>query len=117
MFHHLFSSLAKLHNQGFVLHNDLKHENFLLESTDLDSDIVIADFGMAVPLPRTNTSKEIRGPANGTLGYMAPELLDRHVHSIKTDSWAMGVALYIALKASLPFNPQSVKVSVVGMIG
>lgn len=109
IFNELFSIIKKIHKQGKIVHNDLKHENFLLKSADPESPIVIADFGMAEPLPPDNTYKELKGSRNGTWGYMAPELLERSVHSVKTDIWALGVALYIALNASLPFDPKKVQ--------
>eukprot|EP01138_Halocafeteria_seosinensis_P011691 gb/GECG01011947.1/.p1 GENE.gb/GECG01011947.1/~~gb/GECG01011947.1/.p1 ORF type:complete len:468 (+),score=45.07 gb/GECG01011947.1/:1-1404(+) len=109
MFHHLFTTLSRMHKQGKVIHNDLKHENFLWTSNSEDAGIIIGDFGMAKYLPQENIFKEMRGPREGTWGYMAPEILERHVQSVKTDCWAMGVGLYIMLQAALPFNPTNVR--------
>ena len=47
VFNNLFLILNKIHKKGCMLHNDLKHENFLLEEFDPNSNIVVADFGFA----------------------------------------------------------------------
>mgnify|MGYP005991979339 CR=1 FL=1 len=108
IFAQLFLGLKSMHESGQILHCDLKNENFLLVSDDVSAPLVIADFGMAQEF--SGKADEVcRGPKRGTWGYMAPELLSHREISVKSDSWAMGVALYIALKAALPYDPARIQ--------
>ncbi len=108
IFAQLFLGLKAMHENGHILHCDLKNENFLLVSDDVSAPLVIADFGMAQEFSG-NEEEVCRGPKRGTWGYMAPELLSHREISVKSDSWAMGVALYIALKAALPYDPARIQ--------
>jgi len=108
IFAQLFLGLKAMHESGQILHCDLKNENFLLVSDDVSAPLVIADFGMAQEF--SGSADEVcRGPKRGTWGYMAPELLSHREISVKSDSWAMGVALYISLKAALPYDPARIQ--------
>lgn len=60
-----------IHSQGFV-HRDLKPENILLVSKASNSDIKLADFGMACAV--VDGLAEDQGML-GTPPYMAPELI------------------------------------------
>jgi len=41
----------------------------------------------------------------GTLGYMAPEVLDRHsTYTEKCDMWSVGCIAYLLAMNELPFN-------------
>jgi len=44
--YNFIKALAYIHNKNCV-HRDLKPENLLLKSKESDSDVVIADFGLA----------------------------------------------------------------------
>lgn len=108
IFSQLLLGLQAMHEQGHILHCDLKNENFLLVGEGDEAGLVIADFGMAQGFsgePDAVTT----GPKRGTWGYMSPELLAHREISVKSDMWAMGVALYIALKASLPYDPARIQ--------
>lgn len=68
----LLDALAYIHTKG-VVHRDLKPENLLLQGTEDDWSIKIADFGFA---KRMNTAELGLSTACGTPGYVAPEILE-----------------------------------------
>eukprot|EP01138_Halocafeteria_seosinensis_P004704 gb/GECG01004810.1/.p1 GENE.gb/GECG01004810.1/~~gb/GECG01004810.1/.p1 ORF type:complete len:542 (+),score=61.79 gb/GECG01004810.1/:1-1626(+) len=110
IFNILFQHVQSLHESAKFLHNDLKHEHFMLETPDTECRILLTDFGYATSLPSDGINGELNGTgARGSHGYMAPEIFERYAYSAKSDCWAMGVALYIALKAQWPFQPKDIK--------
>ena len=40
----------------------------------------------------------------GTLSYMAPEVLKRHLYTAACDMWSLGVVAYILLSGRRPFH-------------
>ena len=93
------SALGYLHAKNIV-HRDLKPENILYGSPDKDSDIKIADFGLA----RVVSGKDLMKTACGTPGYVAPEILqNKGYDSGAVDMWSAGVILYILLCGFPPF--------------
>lgn len=99
----LLSSLSYLHANG-VVHRDVKAENILFKSrTSLPKLLLLADFGHA----------QILGPGemvytlDGTLSYLAPEVLLRKGHSFPVDMWAVGALTYFMLCGYMPFDCDS----------
>lgn len=68
-----------------VVHRDLKPENLLLESKEDDSNLKIADFGLA----RVVDGTSIVGKA-GTPEYWAPEVLESRECGKPVDIWSLG---------------------------
>ena len=66
-----FSALEYIHAKNIV-HRDLKPENLLLASKSNNSDLMIADFGLATVLDSPEQKLYSRC---GSPGYVAPELL------------------------------------------
>jgi serine/threonine protein kinase len=66
----LVIALHHLHCKN-IMHRDLKPENLLLKSKNSDTDIIVADFGLAT---RTDISN-ILFKRCGTPGFVAPEVL------------------------------------------
>lgn len=90
-----------------VVHADVKLENTLFGSDDLES-LHLVDFGLSMNIRNLT---EIPEGARGTLSYMAPEILtaDRNRPimpqlSDRTDVWAAGVVLFTLSCGFLPFN-------------
>ena len=121
----LISALHALHQHN-ILHLDIKPENILFDTEDMDSHIKVTDFGLSklfsdilekqknedLPSPDELEKKrklfiekgEIEAQAvRGTIGYMAPELILTGFYSKGTDVFASGVVLYILLCGRPPF--------------
>lgn len=95
----LLETIKYLHDVG-IIHRDIKPENILLsDDSDLPT-IKLADFGLS----------KLVGPgeqlhvACGTIGYVAPEVLDQQPYGKEIDVWSMGVVLYLLLRGRLPFD-------------
>ena len=66
----LVLALYHLHEKN-IMHRDLKPENLLLKSKSSDSDIIVADFGLATRID----VQDILFKRCGTPGFVAPEVL------------------------------------------
>lgn len=94
----IIQALGFLHERGIV-HRDLKPENLLYQDESDDSQIKIADFGLA----KLASDKEAMQTACGTPGYVAPEVLKCEPYGAAVDMWGMGVITYILLCGFPPF--------------
>ncbi|KAK3146114.1 hypothetical protein QOZ80_3BG0261790 [Eleusine coracana subsp. coracana] len=82
----LARGLSYLHARRTV-HRDVKAENMLLDRRQRT--LKIADFGVA----RVEAASEMTGQT-GTLGYMAPEVLQGHSYDHKCDVYSFGILLW-----------------------
>ncbi|KAL5561725.1 hypothetical protein UlMin_031472 [Ulmus minor] len=92
----LSRGMSYLHSQKIV-HRDVKTENILLDS---HRNLKIADFGVArveAQNPRDMTGE------TGTLGYMAPEVLDGKPYNRKCDVYSLGICLWEIYCCAMPF--------------
>ena len=78
------AGLAAAHDMG-VLHRDLKPSNIML---DRRGEVRIMDFGLA------GLAHEIEDVRSGTPAYMAPEQLVGKAVTVRSDIYALGLALY-----------------------
>ncbi|KAM7462835.1 hypothetical protein LguiA_030956 [Lonicera macranthoides] len=93
----LSRGLSYLHSQKIV-HRDVKAENMLLDN---QRNLKIADFGVArveAQNPRDMTGE------TGTLGYMAPEVLDGKPYNRKCDVYSFGICLWEIYCCDLPYT-------------
>ena len=95
-------TLGSLHQDG-IIHRDLKPENILLQA---DGRPLLTDFGLAKDLGDVDGELTAAGFALGTIGYMAPELLDGDRDKLGpwTDVFAMGAVLYELIAGRAPFS-------------
>lgn len=98
----LAGAIKYCHDMGIV-HRDLKPENLLYASKSPDSDIKIADFGLAKLLKES----DMMATACGTPGYVAPEILQGGPYTDKVDIWSLGVITYILLCGFPPFYDEN----------
>ncbi|KAJ7202057.1 kinase-like domain-containing protein [Mycena pura] len=96
----ILSGVKYLHDNDIV-HRDLKPENILYRTKDANSDIVIADFGIAKHL---HTSDQQLMSLAGSPGYVAPEVLKKEGHGKAVDVWCTGVITYVLLCGYTPFR-------------
>jgi calcium-dependent protein kinase len=89
---------VQCHNRG-IIYRDIKPDNFLFQTEDLDSPLKATDFGLAGLLPPRG---EVLSRRCGTPSYMAPEVIDRRYTS-QADVWSVGVVAYQLLSGRLPF--------------
>ncbi|KIP03271.1 hypothetical protein PHLGIDRAFT_130267 [Phlebiopsis gigantea 11061_1 CR5-6] len=101
----ILSGVQYLH-QHDIVHRDLKPENILYRTKDAESDIVIADFGIAKHL---HSSDEQLHSLAGSFGYVAPEVLNNSGHGKAVDMWSTGIITYVLLCGYSPFRSDDVK--------
>jgi len=94
----MLSALRYLHSKGIV-HRDMKLENFLFASKDVDSELKMIDFGLS----KYFTSGEVQNEAVGTPYTVAPEVLQGQ-YDERCDLWAIGVITYLLLSGEPPFG-------------
>ncbi|KAI3496477.1 hypothetical protein L1887_38841 [Cichorium endivia] len=92
----LARGLSYLHSKKIV-HRDVKAENMLLDS---HRNLKIADFGVA--RVEAQNPKDMTGET-GTLGYMAPEVLEGKPYNRKCDVYSFGVCLWETYCCDLPY--------------
>uniref|UniRef100_H0X8H2 Serine/threonine-protein kinase 33 n=2 Tax=Otolemur garnettii TaxID=30611 RepID=H0X8H2_OTOGA len=106
----LASAIAYLHSNDIV-HRDLKLENILVKSSFIDANnelnlnIKVTDFGLAVK--KHGRSEAMMQSTCGTPIYMAPEVINAHDYSQQCDIWSIGVIMYSLLCGEPPFLASS----------
>ncbi|XP_039767886.1 G protein-coupled receptor kinase 4 isoform X2 [Ornithorhynchus anatinus] len=86
-----------------IVYRDLKPENILLDDR---GHIRISDLGLAVQIPEGET---IRGRV-GTVGYMAPEVINNENYTFSPDWWGLGCLIYEMIQGQSPFRKRKEKV-------
>ena len=94
-----------LHSKD-VVHRDLKPENLLYLTREADSDLVLADFGIAKHL---DSPEGVLKTMAGSFGYAAPEVMLKKGHSKPVDMWSLGVITYTLLCGYSPFRSESLQ--------
>ncbi|KAH6660365.1 calcium/calmodulin-dependent protein kinase [Truncatella angustata] len=101
----VLTAVDYLHRNN-VVHRDLKPENLLYLSRSPDSDLVLADFGIAKML---DTKDEVLTTMAGSFGYAAPEVMLKKGHGKPVDMWSMGVITYTLLCGYSPFRSENLQ--------
>ena len=88
-------------NPNLFPFRDIKPENILLESDDLNNlNIKITDFGFACFF---NPQEDLMDVLGSPL-YMAPEIIKEMKYDHRVDVWSTGVIAYILLSGRPPFK-------------
>ncbi|KAI0848955.1 calcium/calmodulin-dependent protein kinase 1 [Daldinia vernicosa] len=101
----VLDAVSYLHDRN-VVHRDLKPENLLYLSKHPDSDLVLADFGIAKML---DTMDEVLTTMAGSFGYAAPEVMLKKGHGKPVDMWSLGVITYTLLCGYSPFRSENLQ--------
>uniref|UniRef100_A0A8C9W680 G protein-coupled receptor kinase n=1 Tax=Scleropages formosus TaxID=113540 RepID=A0A8C9W680_SCLFO len=94
--------LDHLHRESIV-YRDLKPENILLDD---HGHIRISDLGLAIKVPE---GELIRGRV-GTVGYMAPEVINNEKYAMSPDWWGLGCLIYEMTAGRSPFRARKERV-------
>ncbi|XP_035392074.1 G protein-coupled receptor kinase 5 isoform X3 [Electrophorus electricus] len=94
--------LQHLHRESIV-YRDLKPENILLDD---NGHIRISDLGLAIKVPE---GESIRGRV-GTVGYMAPEVINNERYGMSPDWWGLGCLVYEMTAGRSPFRARKERV-------
>lgn len=89
--------LSHLHSKKIV-HRDVKTENMLL---DTSRKLKIADFGVA--RVEAQNPNDMTG-TTGTLGYMAPEVLEGKAYNRRCDVYSFGICLWEIYCCDMPYS-------------
>ena len=87
----LCRALAAVHRAG-VLHRDIKAKNVVREEGT--GRIVLTDFGSSEPTKSEPEPALARKPVQGTLLYLAPEILEEAGPTARSDIYSLGVLLF-----------------------
>lgn len=93
----LLDAVAYLHEQG-VIHGDITPSNVLVTEGERP---ILLDLGLA-GTSDTRPPEQLRG----SLGFLAPEILQGEAISRASDLYAFGAVAYAAMCGQPPFNPQ-----------
>eukprot|EP01083_Nonionella_stella_P139289 424623_1 len=112
----MLQSVKYCHDNG-IIHRDLKPENWVFANDDIDSKLILIDFGSAISIK--DDPDQVFEKVIGTPDYMSPEnaafMLKRKGckplsgHMLKaSDVWGMGALVYVMMTGTAPFRGDTI---------
>ena len=95
----VLEALAAAHGIGLI-HRDVKPGNILVAG---EGSWKVADFGIATSIEDDHTLTKT-GELLGSASYLAPERLEGHAATTRSDIYSLGVVMYEALTGRPPFG-------------
>lgn len=83
-----------------LIHGDIKPSNLMLDTSGA---VRILDFGLASRVDPDATQSSAFSPTEGTVAYLAPELLLGARQNAQSDIYALGVVMFEMLTGARPF--------------
>lgn len=77
-------------HENKVVHADLKCANVLV---DYDGKVKLTDFGCSRLFDSSFSSMELTSTVNGSLSWMAPEVIKNKGRRRKSDIWSLGCVI------------------------
>ena len=95
---------VKALHENNIFHLDLKLENIMINYKD---EIKIIDFGLSkIMNSKLNNKQKYKKvkTITGTIGYLAPEIINQQIVHERTDIWNIGIILWMLLTEVPPFT-------------
>jgi len=90
----IIQALLYMHSKG-IIYGDLKAENILL---DKNGSVKLCDFNLS------GTRSILNDTLQGTVCYLAPEIIEGKDRTPKSDFWSLGVLVYLLYFRKYPFK-------------
>ncbi len=104
VFKQVSNAVFELHKLG-IYHRDIKMMNIFVHQggSRKDTKFMLADFGNAQVLQ----DGEMLTDMQGTMHWMAPEVMKKQENGLKADIWSLGVLLYALICGEPPYDGNS----------
>ncbi|CAK68899.1 unnamed protein product (macronuclear) [Paramecium tetraurelia] len=103
LMHNVLNGLSYIHSHN-IIHRDIKPENLILKQKNNIEDIILADFGLA---DFYNPDGDYLFKRCGSIGYIAPEMLNNEKYDYKVDVYSLGTVFFLLLTGQQAFEGQS----------
>ena len=90
----IIDALLYMHSKG-IIYGDLKAENILLDERGI---VKLCDFNLS------GTRSLLNDTLQGTVCYLAPEIIEGRSRTPKSDFWSLGVLVYLLYFRKYPFK-------------